>query len=120
MDSAEYIRRALTLIRCRYDFRGKSGVAFHKRIPHGAVHGLGDDVPECDFCIWLTGFAKAAEADRSSAEAKLAEVSYRCGTLFFSAPSLGRPANEIVLRHTRYEHALDIGSVDGHSVFMCW
>lgn len=112
------------MIRCRYDFRRKSGIAFCERTQPGlpgAAHGFGDDVPECDFCIWLAGFADAAATDRGAAEAKLAEVSYRCGTLFFSAPDLlGRPASEMVLRHTRYEHALDIGSVNGHSVFMCW
>lgn len=123
MDSKR-IRQALTLIRARYDFRGKSGITLAKR-PHpglpGTAHAFGDEVPECDFCIWLTGFAEEAGKDRDAAEAELTEVSYRCGTLFFSAPGLGgRPANEIVLRHTRYEHALDIGSADGHSVFMCW
>ncbi len=124
MDSGEHLRQAMALIRCRYDFRRKSGIAFHKQIRPGvpgAAHGFGDDVPKCDFCIWLAGFADAAATDRAAAEAKLAEVSYRCGTLFFSAPDLlGRPASEMVLRHTKYEHALDIGSVDGHSVFMCW
>ncbi len=122
MDDAEHIKRAMALIRCRYDFRGKSGITFHGRIRGlpGAAHGFGDDVPECDFCIWLTGFAAAAAADRCAAEAKLAEVSYRCGTLFFSAPDLGRPASEMVLRQTKYEHALDIGIAGGRSVFMCW
>lgn len=122
MDGVEHIKRAMALIRCRYDFHGKSGITFHERICGlpGETHGFGDDVPECDFCIWLTGFAAVAVADRCAAEAKLAEVSYRCGTLFFSAPNLGRPASEMVLRHTKYEHALNIGSTDGRSVFMCW
>lgn len=121
MDNVEYIQQALKLISHRYDFRGKIGIAFSDT-PNGpgTAHSLDDRVPECDFCIWLTGFTEAANADREAAEAKLAEVSYRCGTLFFSAPSSGKPANEIALRRTRYEHALDIGSVNGHGVFMCW
>lgn len=124
MDNEEYTKQALKLIGHRYDFCGKVGITFldtpNGSVLLGTVHNFGDDVPECDFCIWLTGFTEAVGADREAAEAKLAEVSYRCGTLFFSAPGSGKPANEMVLRRTRYEHALDIGSVDGHSVFMCW
>lgn len=123
MDNAKYIRRALKLIRQRYDFHGKRGIAFsdtHESVLPGDMHNLDGGVPECDFCIWLTGFAEATAVDRDAAETKLAEISYRCGTLFFSAPGLGKPANEMALRHTRYEHAIDIGGVDGHSVFMCW
>lgn len=121
MDNERYIKRALKLIGQRYDFRGKVGITLSDgSILPGAEHNFSDVVPECDFCIWLTGFTEAAEVDREAAEAKLAEVSYRCGTLFFSAHGPGKPANETALRHTRYEHALDIGSVDEHSVFMCW
>jgi len=119
---SERIEQTLELMNSRYDFRGKSGIVLAERpVPGlpGDLHGSGD-VPRCDFCIWLTGFAEEAGADRDTAEAKLAEVSYRCGTLFFSAPGLGRAASELVLRHTRYEHALDIGIVNGHGVFMCW
>lgn len=42
-------------------------------------------VPECDFCIWLDNFMWVWKLrGRDAALAKLAEVSRRCGTLFFA------------------------------------
>jgi len=121
MQRNEHIKHTLTLIRKRYDFCGKSGISITGRTEMpGSPHSLDDDVPECDFCLWLIGFADADKLNRDKTEKKLAEVSYRCGILFFSAPGLGRSVSEMVLRHTRYEHAIDIGIAGGHNVFMCW
>jgi len=121
----------MMLVRSRYNFTGKSGVAVccadgdEAAMPdlvasHRAGEGLGDfDVPSCDFCLWLRGFSDEVNRNRGVAEAKLAEASFRCKTLFFS-PGLSRPVEETVLRHTRYEHAKELGRVGGRPVYMCW
>ena len=121
----------ISLAKARYNFAGKAGVAMccangdANLMPqlialHSEDDGIASfDVPECDFCLWLHGFANEMKNDRDATETKLAEVSFRCKTMFFSS-SLTRPAEETVLRHTRYEHANEIGRVGGRPVYMCW
>jgi len=131
VDRTKRTREMISLAEARYDFKGKTGVAMccangdANLIPQLiASHSAGDgimtfDVPECDFCVWLHGFAGEMRTNRGEAETKLAEVSFRCKTMFFSS-GLSRPVEETVLRHTRYEHAIEIGRAGGRPVYMCW
>jgi len=130
-DRTKRTREMISLAKARYDFGGKTGVAMC--CANGDTnlmplligsHSAGEDimsfdVPECDFCVWLHGFTDEIRNDRGAAEAKLAEVSFRCKTMFFSS-GLARPVEETVLRHTRYEHAIEIGRAGGRPVYMCW
>jgi len=125
VDRSGQIKEAVAIAGARYNFRGKSGVAFWcedtdlaSLPPLAAAHRAGEDpsafgTPKCDFCFWLPdGGAKGAEA-------ALAEASYACKTMFFLSLA-GRAAHESVLRRARYEHALELGRAGAWRVLMCW
>jgi len=132
MTHGERTREMISLVRARYRFDGKVGVAMccadgdeANMPPLVGVHRVGDDIASfeipasCDFCMWLSGFANEVKSNRGATESKLAEASFRCKTMFFSS-GLARPVEETVLRHTRYERAVEVGRVDGQPVYMCW
>ena len=125
MDRRGQIREAVAIAGARYDFRGKSGLAFccdgadlTSLPPLTAVHLAGEDLsmfdaPKCDFCFWFP------DGGADGTNAALAEASYACKTMFFLS-SVGQSAHETVLRHTRYEHALELGRAGAWRVIMCW
>lgn len=128
MRGSAHIQEAVRLMRGRYRFRRKSGVSVGSEETAALLRGAGasaatvhpdSEMPSGDFCVWISGFAEAHAADRSAAEAKLAETSYSFRTMFFST-TLRRPVGEMLRRHTRYENVLDIGDIGGQHLFMCW
>lgn len=91
-------------------------------------------VPECDFCIWLSAFMWVWKLHgRDIAFAKLAEVSQRCGVLFFDTASgagdgmagdVVDMAPEQILACSGYANIANLGIPRGkwfrRPMFMCW